>query len=174
MDLAARRPILILGDMFTTPRAITADTRPLTVSELVAVSQLLRVPERRLASVLEQFGTDGASVPLGDEGELRFDSPFTHVGQLTERWEARARLYWARPRLVRFTRVHVEAVPWATDVGELSIRPVARTASSWSSARLGRYLNLARLAADELADRARDFAGALDARPQADSVPMAA
>ena len=180
MDLGARRRILIIGDMFTTPRAITADTRPLPTIDLAAVTQLLRFPERELASVLEQLGTDGAAIALGDEGELRFDSAFTAVGQLTERWDARARLYWARPRLVRFTRVHLEAVPWAKDFGELSIRPVARTATSWSSARLGRYLDLARRAADEIADRARAYTDALGAttdtaaRRSTDSTPMAA
>lgn len=129
----------------------------LRISDLVGISQLVAVRRSHLAPILAAVSGDGtADLALSDVGRLRFVTPFAPVRSTSDRWAASARLYGRGPRLARYARVEVEVAPWSHHASELRIRPTARAPHAWGVRRLHRYLDLSRLAADELTARFRE------------------
>ncbi len=145
-----------MAAMYTNPPI----AREVRIDDLVSVSHLITFPAGEapfiLAALHEGDALDGR-IPLGPAGELSFESPFVPSGPSGEHWMARARLRSSGRRFARSTRVTVGFVLWGPDFGELLIRPTGRAPHAWSAARLGRYGELARLAADRLDARAREL-----------------
>jgi hypothetical protein len=92
-----------------------------------------------------------AEVSLGDLGRLTIDLPLRRIDGPYQAWRGRGRLHGRGPRVARSTRVDLELTPWSATAVELRLLPTHPHPSRWGRRRLRRYLDLAHLAADQLA-----------------------
>lgn len=92
-----------------------------------------------------------AALDLGDRGSLTLDSPIGCGSDRFALWRGRGRLRRRGGRLARPIKIDIEIVEWSTRSCQLRIHPTSRRALQWGRRRLGRYVDLANLAADGLA-----------------------
>lgn len=123
-----------------------------SLHDVVCVTRRVDAPIDHVARRLADLSGPDPTVAVGERAALQLPArpERAHRGLV---WRAPARLHTGGLHLLPYVRVQIEVSAWSDGVSELFVRPTSHHAVHWGRRHLRRYVELAPLAADALADR---------------------